>query len=120
MPNSKLEQLWGGVQNLGSLKHINLPHSKLLTKIPDLSLAPKLESINFSYCQSLIHIPSLNFQATLDESAYQCQQKVFYHPSFLASFGEDKRTPGGIILSCCSSLTTLPKVCGNITNLVLT
>ncbi|KAL5565377.1 hypothetical protein UlMin_028541 [Ulmus minor] len=114
MPNSKLEQLWDGVQKLGSLKHINLRYSQLLTKIPDLSLAPKLESINLSSCQSLIHIPSLNFQATLDESAYQCQQKVFYR-----LYGEHKRTPGGIILSSCRSLTTLPKVCGNITKLVL-
>ncbi|KAL5565383.1 hypothetical protein UlMin_028547 [Ulmus minor] len=110
----KLEQLWDGVQKLGSLKHINLHDSQLLTKIPDLSLAPKLESIDLSCCQSLIHIPPLNFQATLDESAYQCQQKVFYYLC-----GERKRTPGGIILSSCRSLTTLPKVCGNITKLVL-
>ncbi|KAL5554511.1 hypothetical protein UlMin_041912 [Ulmus minor] len=113
MPYSNLEQLWDGVQKLGSLKRINLRHSKLLTKIPDLSLAPKLESVNLSCCQSLIHIPSLNFQATLDESAYrhQCQRVDIYK--------NHARTPGCIILRGCGSLTTLPKVSGNITYLVL-
>ncbi|KAL5553935.1 hypothetical protein UlMin_041336 [Ulmus minor] len=118
MPHSKLEQLWDGVKKLGSLKHINLRGSELLTKIPDLSLAPKLESINLSDCRSLIHIPSLNFQATLDKSAYQCQQKIFYHSLLLGGF-KNERTPGSIILSGCNRLTTLPKLCGNITNMDL-
>ncbi|KAL5554525.1 hypothetical protein UlMin_041926 [Ulmus minor] len=103
MPDSKLEQLWDGVQELGSLKRINLQFSELLTKIPDLSLAPKLESIDLSHCRGLIHIPSLNFQATLDESAYR-------HPC---------RPILLVILRDCGSLTTLSKVCGNITELDL-
>ncbi|KAL5578012.1 hypothetical protein UlMin_019711, partial [Ulmus minor] len=59
MLRSKLEQLWDGVQKLGSLKHINLHHSILLSKIPNLSLAPKLQSINLSYCYNLKSLPKL-------------------------------------------------------------
>ncbi|KAL5553943.1 hypothetical protein UlMin_041344 [Ulmus minor] len=111
MPSSELEQLWDGVQKLGSLKHINLHGSELLTKIPDLSLAPKLESINLYGCRSLIHIPSLNFQATLDD----LEERDY--PSLLFENCEFERSPGSITLSCCERLTTLPKLCGNITML---
>ncbi|KAL5554491.1 hypothetical protein UlMin_041892 [Ulmus minor] len=116
MPCSKLEQLWDGVQELGSLKHINLQFCRLLTKIPDLSRAPKLESIDLSCCESLSHIPSLNLnlQATVDESAYRHQWFHYsYHPV------RANKTPGCIILYGCSGLTTLPEVSGNIRKLVL-
>ncbi|KAL5554505.1 hypothetical protein UlMin_041906 [Ulmus minor] len=109
----KLEQLWDGVQKFGSLKHINLYDSKVLTKIPDLSLAPKLESINLSCCLSLTHIPSLNLQATFKDRR-QCLRDEFSIENDHA-----KRSPGCIILSGCESLRTLPKVSGNITRLVL-
>ncbi|KAL5577918.1 hypothetical protein UlMin_019617 [Ulmus minor] len=59
MPNSNLEQLWDGVQELRSLKHINLHESSGLTKIPDLSQAPKLESINLCGCKKLRSFPKL-------------------------------------------------------------
>ncbi|KAL5554633.1 hypothetical protein UlMin_042034 [Ulmus minor] len=111
MPYSNLEQLWDGVQKLGSLKSINLYRSKLLTKIPDLSLAAKLESINLSYCESLIYIPSINLQATFDKPAYKHQWLTFCESVL--------RTPGFIILYGCYSLRTLPKVSGNITKLDL-
>ncbi|KAL5554517.1 hypothetical protein UlMin_041918 [Ulmus minor] len=57
MPNSNLEQLWDGVQKCGNLKHINLKCSKHLTKIPDLSLASKLEFIDLRFCCNLKTLP---------------------------------------------------------------
>ncbi|KAL5539510.1 hypothetical protein UlMin_046124 [Ulmus minor] len=60
MPNSKLEQLWDGVDEFESLKHINLQGSVLLTKIPDLSLAPKLESIDLSGCVNVTTLPKVS------------------------------------------------------------
>ncbi|KAL5578013.1 hypothetical protein UlMin_019712, partial [Ulmus minor] len=59
MPYSRLEQLWDGVQKLGSLRHIKLWRSRFLTKIPDLSLAPKLELIDLFYCDNLKSLPKL-------------------------------------------------------------
>ncbi|KAL5554516.1 hypothetical protein UlMin_041917 [Ulmus minor] len=111
MPHSKLEKLWDGVQELGSLKHIDLHRSKLLKEIPDLSRAPKLESINLSDCPSLIHIPSLHIQATLNESTYRHQRLRVNYES------RDEITPGCIILRGYH-LTTLPEVSGNIRKLV--
>nr|XP_048324745.1 disease resistance protein RPV1-like [Ziziphus jujuba var. spinosa] len=45
MPNSQLEQLWDGVQDLGKLKEMDLSHSTRLTKILDLSHASNLKTI---------------------------------------------------------------------------
>ncbi|KAL5543692.1 hypothetical protein UlMin_007476 [Ulmus minor] len=59
MPYSMLEQLWDGVQKLGSLRRIILYCSGTLTKIPNLSLAPKLELINLSGCYNLKSLPKL-------------------------------------------------------------
>ena len=45
------------MQSLPSLKEINLHASKNLTKLPDLSQAPNLETIDVSNCTSLLHVP---------------------------------------------------------------
>ncbi|GMN55700.1 hypothetical protein TIFTF001_024817 [Ficus carica] len=58
LEDSKLEKLWDGVQNLGSLKILNLQRSENLTEIPDLSLALNLEELHLSYCGSLEHLPT--------------------------------------------------------------
>ncbi|KAL5565037.1 hypothetical protein UlMin_028201 [Ulmus minor] len=96
--NCKLEQLWDGVQKFGSLKNINLMFSQNLTKIPDLSLSPKLVSINFS-STGLIHVPSLNLQATLDE--------------------DSGSTGVSLSFNSCHNLKTISEVRGNITELDL-
>ncbi|GMN61824.1 hypothetical protein TIFTF001_030911, partial [Ficus carica] len=55
---SKLEKLWGGIKNLGSLKVLDLSFSMNLIEIPNLSKAVKLEKINLDGCKSLEHLPS--------------------------------------------------------------
>ncbi|XP_015579975.1 disease resistance-like protein DSC1 [Ricinus communis] len=56
--HSKLELLWEGAKCLENLKRINLGHSKYLVKIPDCSLAPKLEHIILEGCSSLSEVHS--------------------------------------------------------------
>ncbi|KAL2344690.1 hypothetical protein Fmac_005975 [Flemingia macrophylla] len=45
------------LQSLASLKEINLRASRKLTNLPDLSLAPNLETIDVSFCKSLLCVP---------------------------------------------------------------
>ncbi|KAK7251791.1 hypothetical protein RIF29_35313 [Crotalaria pallida] len=60
MPNNHLQKLWDGVQNLASLKEINLKGSRWLKELPDFSLALNLEEINLTNCESLCHVhPSI-------------------------------------------------------------
>ncbi|KAJ4721618.1 Disease resistance protein (TIR-NBS-LRR class) [Melia azedarach] len=70
--NSKVEQLWHGVQNLVNLKEINLGGSEQLTKLPDLSKAQNLEELRLNGCSSLVETHSsieyLNKLVTLDLS----------------------------------------------------
>ncbi|KAF3445361.1 hypothetical protein FNV43_RR10537 [Rhamnella rubrinervis] len=57
--HSHLEQLGNHVvQSLPKLQNMDLSNSKFLTHLPDLSLAPNLESINLEGCRSLFHILS--------------------------------------------------------------
>ncbi|GMN61849.1 hypothetical protein TIFTF001_030945 [Ficus carica] len=55
---SKLEKLWDGVQNFGSLKVLDLEESKNLIEFPNLSQALNVEKIYLTYCTSLEHLPS--------------------------------------------------------------
>lgn len=56
MPRSKLKKLWDGVQNLVSLKTIDLQESRDLIEIPDLFMAKKLERVYLNHCKSLYQI----------------------------------------------------------------
>ncbi|GMN61829.1 hypothetical protein TIFTF001_030915 [Ficus carica] len=55
---SKLEKLWDGVQNFGSLKVLDLEESENLIEIPNLSQALNVEKIYLTGCTSLEHLPS--------------------------------------------------------------
>ncbi|GMN61857.1 hypothetical protein TIFTF001_030947 [Ficus carica] len=55
---SKLEKLWDGVQNFGSLKVLHLEESENLIEIPNLSQALKVEKIYLTGCTSLKRLPS--------------------------------------------------------------
>nr|KYP58913.1 TMV resistance protein N [Cajanus cajan] len=57
MMESHVEKLWDGTKSLASLKEINLCACKKLTNLPDLSLAPNLETIDVSHCTSLLCVP---------------------------------------------------------------
>ncbi|XP_054782075.1 disease resistance protein RPV1-like [Prosopis cineraria] len=60
MPNSNLEKLWDGVQNLVNLRNIDLTGSKQLIELPDFSAAQNLEVVYLSSCERLCHLhPSI-------------------------------------------------------------
>ncbi|KAL5554576.1 hypothetical protein UlMin_041977 [Ulmus minor] len=114
LPNSNLMQLWDGVQNFENLKYVNLSYSTNLTRLSDLSLAPKLECINLEECTSLLHVPSLNIQANLDDFAYSCLLWSLSLPIHKFNY-----SPGTVNLSGCHNLKILPQIFGNITVLRL-
>ncbi|XP_010099047.2 disease resistance protein RML1A isoform X2 [Morus notabilis] len=58
MRGSQLEKLWEGVQHLNKLKSMDLSGSMKLTQVPDLSLAPNIQSVNLMFCASLKKVPS--------------------------------------------------------------
>ncbi|XP_060674354.1 disease resistance protein RUN1-like isoform X2 [Ziziphus jujuba] len=56
---SHLKKLWNHeVQSLPALRRMDLSYSKLLAELPDLSVAPNLESINLESCTSLVQVLS--------------------------------------------------------------
>ncbi|KAL5781429.1 hypothetical protein ACOSP7_006458 [Xanthoceras sorbifolium] len=115
MPQSNVEQLWSGVQELFKLKHLNLSHSKLLTGGPDLSLAPNLESLNLQGCTSLLdtHSSVKNLKKLGVLNLKDCKSlrnlPTCIHLSSL----------GTLILSGCLELKTFPEVSCNIKELFL-
>ncbi|RDX89018.1 TMV resistance protein N, partial [Mucuna pruriens] len=60
MPNSNLQKLWDGVQNLVNLKDINLGFCQNLVEVPDLSMATNLKQLTLVQCKSLRQVhPSI-------------------------------------------------------------
>ncbi|CAN1140602.1 Disease resistance-like protein DSC1 [Linum perenne] len=57
LPYSTVKHLWTGVQNLGSLKYIDLSYCKSLVELPDLSHAKRIEDMYLLGCESLEGIP---------------------------------------------------------------
>ncbi|TXG49043.1 hypothetical protein EZV62_024918 [Acer yangbiense] len=106
MHYSSVEQLWNGVQHLGSLKEIDLSFSEHLTNWADLSSFPNLERLILKCCTNLREIPSsiqylskLNFlnltNCTRLTSLPDC--------SGLTSLRK-------LVLSYCSNLKMLPEM----------
>ncbi|KAG2329604.1 hypothetical protein Bca52824_000784 [Brassica carinata] len=58
LPDSSVETLWSGSQDLGSLRHMNLNRCRNLIEIPDLSKARSLECLCLCDCESLVELPS--------------------------------------------------------------
>ncbi|PON67942.1 TIR-NBS-LRR-like protein [Parasponia andersonii] len=67
LPNSQVEQLWNGVQDLTNLRSINFSGSVQLTQIPDLSRASNIEVANFRHCENLLQVPSFQHLEKLSE-----------------------------------------------------
>ncbi|XP_027332811.1 disease resistance-like protein DSC1 [Abrus precatorius] len=60
MPNSRVEKLWNGVQNVENLLKIDLSGSEHLIELPDFSMASNLQNVNLSGCVRLPHVhPSI-------------------------------------------------------------
>ncbi|XP_056845882.1 protein SUPPRESSOR OF npr1-1, CONSTITUTIVE 1-like isoform X2 [Raphanus sativus] len=58
LPDSSVETLWTGSQDLGSLRHMNLNRCRNLIEVPDLSKARSLECLCLCDCESLVELPS--------------------------------------------------------------
>lgn len=58
LPDSSVETLWTGSQDLGSLSHMNLNRCRNLIEVPDLSKARSLECLCLCDCESLVELPS--------------------------------------------------------------
>ncbi|KAI9119782.1 hypothetical protein K1719_009171 [Acacia pycnantha] len=58
MPNSHLQKLWNGVQDLVSLQEIDLGGSKQLQELPDLSKCSNLKVVQLSKCKRLCYVHS--------------------------------------------------------------
>ncbi|XP_057995161.1 disease resistance protein RPV1-like isoform X2 [Hevea brasiliensis] len=107
---SNVKQLWTGVQNLVSLKEINLSNSKHLTAFPDLSQAKNLERLNFEYCTSLVEVPSsIRFLDKLVDMNMRCCTSLTSLPS-----GIKLRSLKTLNFSGCLNLRKCPEVAGNI------
>ncbi|KAH9658546.1 ADP-ribosyl cyclase/cyclic ADP-ribose hydrolase [Citrus sinensis] len=106
MPGSKVKQLWDDVQNLVNLKKIDLWYSKLLTKLPDLSLAQNLEILDLGGCSSLTETHSsiqyLNKLEVLDLD--RCESLRTLPTSIQSKYL--KR----LVLRGCSNLKNFPEI----------
>ncbi|KAK7400726.1 hypothetical protein VNO78_12013 [Psophocarpus tetragonolobus] len=115
MVESHVEKLWDGIKSLASLKEINLRASKNLMILPDLSLAPNIETIDVSHCTSLLQVPL----------SIQCVKKLLLFN--LESCKSLKSLPRNIhltslemfILRRCSSLYEFSMTSENMTRLDL-
>ncbi|KAG8633553.1 disease resistance protein RPV1 isoform X2 [Manihot esculenta] len=110
LPNSCIKQLWTGVQNLVSLKEINLRNSVHLTTLPDLSQAKNLERVNFDYCTSLVEVPSsIRFLDKLTVLNMRRCTSIVSLPS-----GFKLRLLETLNLSGCTNLRKFPEISENI------
>lgn len=98
------------LQNLASLKEINLSNSKHLTAFPDISQAKNLERLNFEYCTSLLEVPSsIPFLDKLVDMNMRCCTSLMNLPS-----GIKLRSLKTLYLSGCLNLRQCPDFAGNI------
>ncbi|CAI0556094.1 unnamed protein product [Linum tenue] len=106
--HSNLERLWEGTMDLPQLKRINLSHSERLVEMPDLSMAPEVETITLVSCVSLAQLPSSirDLKKLMVLNLKDCVSvKVDNLPS-LAALGSLET----LVLAGCSSLNQLPEM----------
>ncbi|XP_010532223.2 PREDICTED: disease resistance protein RML1B-like isoform X1 [Tarenaya hassleriana] len=115
MPHSKLEQLWQGIQPLGSLKLMDLSFSKKLKEIPDLSKAINIEKLDISQCESLVtlHSSICELHQLKDLIMWGCS-KIEYVPTNINLTSLDS-----LYMSGCSSLRSIPNMSTNVKYLSL-
>nr|XP_048324750.1 disease resistance-like protein DSC1 [Ziziphus jujuba var. spinosa] len=110
MPNSQLEQLWDGVQDLGKLKEMDLSHSTRLTKILDLSHASNLKTVNLEYCISLLQLsPTLQHHSKLSSLNRRCCSKLEKLPELSRNMKE-------LLLEGCAKIKEIPSSIGSLDN----
>ncbi|MED6136422.1 hypothetical protein PIB30_056013 [Stylosanthes scabra] len=101
MPNSGVQRLWEGAQNLVNLRKVNLDGSSSLTELPDLSKASNVREVSISGCKSLCQIPP---------SAVSSQKLKYLNVSNCESLQSIEELPPSVvcvIASNCGSLHTV-------------
>ncbi|CAK7350015.1 unnamed protein product [Dovyalis caffra] len=108
-PDSKIERLWTGVQNLVHLRCIDLSGSPYLLEIPDLSKAKNIESINLKFCKSLIEVhSSIQFLNKLEVLQLSYCDNLTRLPSSIGS-----KVLRILDLSYCNNVRLCPAISGN-------
>ncbi|XP_072081827.1 disease resistance protein RUN1 isoform X1 [Arachis hypogaea] len=101
MPNSGLQTLWEGEQNLVNLRKVDLDGSSSLMELPDLSKASNLREVSISGCKSLRQVPP----------SAVCSQKLKYlkvsNCESLESIAELPASVVCVIARNCRSLHTV-------------
>ncbi|KAJ6878447.1 TMV resistance protein N-like [Populus alba x Populus x berolinensis] len=115
MANSSLEQLWYGCKSAVNLKIINLSNSLHLTKTPDFTRIPNLESLILEGCTSLSEVhPSLGYHKKLQYVNLMDCESIRILPSNL-----EMESLKVCILNGCSKLEKFPDIVGNMNCLMV-
>ncbi|KAL3568180.1 hypothetical protein D5086_030831, partial [Populus alba] len=115
MANSSLEQLWYGCKSAVNLKIINLSKSLHLTKTPDFTGIPNLESLILEGCTSLFEVhPSLGYHKKLQYVNLMDCESIRILPSNL-----EMESLKVCILDGCSKLEKFPDIVGNMNCLMV-
>ncbi|EOA33628.1 hypothetical protein CARUB_v10019790mg [Capsella rubella] len=115
LPDSSVETLWSGTQDLRNLRHMNLNRCRHLIKIPDLSKAKSLESLSLSNCESLVELHSSlwHLDKLVKLSMVNCA-KVKNFPCNISL-----KSLQSLSLDGCTSIEDFPFVSDNIEDLGL-
>ncbi|KAI5559100.1 hypothetical protein BDE02_17G087000 [Populus trichocarpa] len=115
MANSNLEQLWYGCKSAVKLKIINLNNSLYLSKTPDLTGIPNLESLILEGCTSLSEVhPSLGRHKKLQYVNLVNCRSIRILPSNL-----EMESLKFFTLDGCSKLEKFPDIVGNMNQLTV-
>ncbi|XP_055960319.1 disease resistance protein RUN1-like [Mercurialis annua] len=113
--DSKVKELWAGVQSLVNLKEIDLAGCEYLTAIPDLSNAKSIKTIDLNRCKSLIEVPSSIQQLN------NLEKINLAHCESLISLPDriDSKFLREATFTHCSKLKKCPEIFGNLEELDL-
>uniref|UniRef100_A0A2K1R7Q7 ADP-ribosyl cyclase/cyclic ADP-ribose hydrolase n=1 Tax=Populus trichocarpa TaxID=3694 RepID=A0A2K1R7Q7_POPTR len=115
MANSSIEQLWYGYKSAVNLKIINLSNSLNLSKTPDLTGIPNLESLIIEGCTSLSEVhPSLAHHKKLQYMNLVNCKSIRILPNNLEMESLKICTLDG-----CSKLEKFPDIVGNMNELMV-
>ncbi|BBH09487.1 Putative disease resistance TIR-NBS-LRR class protein [Prunus dulcis] len=112
MPCSRLSQLGEGFKRLQNLTSMNFRSCELLTKTPNISGIPNLQSLNLDYCRSLVEVhPSVGFHDKLVDLSLMCCHNLTLFPIIKSKSLEV------LNLQFCRRLGTFPDIGGKMDSL---